>query len=81
MEPKTEPTTANGQSRIIRPAKGTHIVSKKGPSRPIRSLNKRSHPLKSIIGLLKMAINEIMNTSTTIPRTPAIKAPGRWSNL
>ena len=81
MEPKTAPTTANGQRRIARPAKGTHIVSKKGPSRPMRSWNNRCHPLKSMYGLLQMAMSETSGKSKTIPREQAIIAPGRGSNL
>lgn len=81
MEAMTEPTTANGHKRIARPANGTHAVSKKGPSRPIRSWTNRFHPLKSIIGLLQSAIRENIIPSTTIPNTPTTKAPGRESNL
>lgn len=45
MEPNTAPTTAKGQSKMARPANGTQMVSKKGPSLPMQSWNKRFHPL------------------------------------
>ena len=71
MEAISAPTTANGQSRIARPANGTHIVSKKGPSRPLRSCK----------CFLNMASNEITGISTMKPRTPTMRAPGIYSNL
>lgn len=74
---RNAPTTASGHRRIARPAKGIHIVSKKGPSRPIRSRNNRFQPLKSMYGTLHNATNDIIGTSTMIPRIAATIASSR----
>lgn len=81
IEPTIAPTTASGQSKIASPANGTHIVSENGPFRPIRSWNKRRHPLNSIKGHLYRAMSKMTGISTTEPRAPTMEAQRKSNNL
>lgn len=80
-EATTPATTARGHRRMARPAKGTHAVSKNGPSRPIKSSNSLFHPLNSMYGLFHTATAVITATSTGTPIRLTNKQPGSFINL
>lgn len=56
MANKMLPMTTSGQNIMTNPATGTHAVSRKGPSRLIKSCNNLCHPLNNIYGLFNTEI-------------------------
>lgn len=77
----TDPITAKGHKRIARPANGTQTVSRKGPSRPIKSSNSLFHPFSNMNGLFQIAMPVIMGTSTGMASMETNKELGSFDNL
>lgn len=73
--------TIRGHKRIVRPAMGIQAVSKKGPSRLIRSCMRRCQPLNSMYGLFTTAIAVYSGISTISPIIPTIIHAGICMNL
>jgi len=78
---RTAPTTTSGHRMIAKPAKGKHIVSRKGPSRPIRSCKRQFHPLKSHVRAFTNSNSRYHYMSIVIPIIAAIIAPRRYCIL